>query len=200
MRLRSWAGTALRMTGVATVLAAAVGTVAATPAHASAQFTGNFVFTKNHKNPSDSRLTWTVYRSDLDPPRKILQQSWRAGSGTGSTNSCTKNHGWLPDGWYKTTLHLRYNGSKIKGVVFALDDKACKPHGTKRTELFIHSEMTRTGGQDCRSEPRCWNGDGDYKSNGCIKLKPADIKAAASLYKRYYPENRTRSNMLFVTG
>ncbi|GAA3382664.1 hypothetical protein [Cryptosporangium minutisporangium] len=38
----------------------------------------------------------------------------------------------------------QYNGSKIWGTVFRLSDKACKPGSkTKRTELFIHSEMTR---------------------------------------------------------
>lgn len=41
-----------------------------------------------------------------------------------------------------------------------------------RTEMFIHSEMNRDGGQGS-AENRRWDGAGDYRSNGCVKLAPA---------------------------
>jgi hypothetical protein len=35
------------------------------------------------------------------------------------------------------------------------------------------------------SEPYRWDGDSDYKSNGCIKLKPSDIRALRDLQASY---------------
>ncbi|MEU6376714.1 L,D-transpeptidase [Streptomyces sp. NPDC046909] len=105
--------------------------------------------------------------------------SYRAGSGV-ITNPCATGQGWLPNGTYTIkAYHTKYNGSLIKGYAFQLSDKKCS-NGTKRTELFIHSEMTKNGGQGT-TEPTRWDGNSDYKSAGCIKLKPADIK---SLYTK----------------
>ncbi|MFE4369089.1 L,D-transpeptidase [Streptomyces sp. NPDC056835] len=100
--------------------------------------------------------------------------NFRAGSGI-STNACVRNKGWLPNGTYTIKGHYTsYNGRVIKGYAIDLGSKKCH-NGTPRTELFIHSEMTRSGGQG-GTESRRWDGTGDYKSNGCIKMRPEDIK------------------------
>jgi hypothetical protein len=65
--------------------------------------------------------------------------------------------------------------AKYGRYAIPLSDKTCKHGRTKRTALFIHSEMTRTGGHG-RPESQRWDGPGDYKSHGCIKLAPDDIK------------------------
>jgi peptidoglycan hydrolase-like protein with peptidoglycan-binding domain len=80
----------------------------------------------------------------------------------------------------------RHNGD-IKGYAIQLPNKSCRPqpHGHRRvdrTELFIHSEMTVGGGQGAKlpngkDNPQRWDDDRDYKSLGCIKLRPADIKS-----------------------
>jgi hypothetical protein len=41
--------------------------------------------------------------------------------------------------------------------------------------MFVHSEMHRNGSQG-DTEPRRWDGEADYLSDGCVKLRPADIK------------------------
>ncbi|CAL9617481.1 hypothetical protein GCM10010250_69850 [Streptomyces althioticus] len=132
------------------------------------------VFDKNPSDPANSRLS--VQRNG-----KILA-SWRAGSGDGSQNPCYKNHGWMPTGnWKINSRSTRYNGRLIKGYAIYLQDMTCKPGSkVKRTEMFIHSEMNRDGSQG-GSEARRWDGPGDYRSNGCVKLAPADIK---DLFKR----------------
>jgi lipoprotein-anchoring transpeptidase ErfK/SrfK len=127
------------------------------------------VFDKNPRDPSNSRLS--IQRNG-----KVLA-SWRAGSGDGSQNPCYRNHGWMPTGtWKINSRSQRYNGRLIKGYAVHLQDMACKPgSGVKRTEMFIHSEMNRDGSQG-GVERRRWDGPGDYRSNGCVKLAPADIK------------------------
>jgi len=134
----------------------------------------HFVFDK--KTNTDSRLI-LVKTQPNKPAQKVA--SWRAGSGT-TTDSCAKNKGWLPNGTYEIKRYnTNYNGSLIKGYAFQLSDKRCKPGGTLRNELFIHSEMKRDGNQGS-TEPTRWDGNSDYKSAGCIKLKPSDIR---SVYK-----------------
>jgi hypothetical protein len=190
------------------VATAGVFGIGAAPAQAAVSYDGSFTFDKNASDPTNSTLTWTLYRTDLDPPRKTTEISWRAGSGIGTTDvgeqPCTKNKGWLPNGSYSVTLHENFHGSKIHGVVFQLSDKACKPgSSTERTELFIHSEMNNDGGQTCTSnpdDPTCWEGNGDYKSNGCVKLKPADVKEAASYFKVAFKAEKTYSNKLNVVS
>jgi hypothetical protein len=172
----------------------------AAPAQAKVSYKGYLTFDKNQKDPQSSTLTWELYRTDLDPPRRTTRVSWRAGSGLGVKNACTRNRGWLPNGQYNVTLHEKYAGSKIHGVVFQLSDKACKPGSSiKRTELFIHSEMTKSGGQG-NTEPTRWDGNSDFKSNGCIKMRPADIKSLRTYYKIAYKPDVTYKNVLTVVS
>ncbi|CAL9612889.1 hypothetical protein SUDANB6_05685 [Streptomyces sp. enrichment culture] len=162
---------------VVAVAAAAVlvPVVAAAPGgHAApAQTTTTLKFVRNAGDPQNSRLT--VVRGD----RTVA--SYRAGSGLGAGHAkgrdeCAKNQGWLPKGTYTVgTRHTRYNGSVIKGYAIPLSDKLCANGRTTRTALFIHSEMTRTGGQG-QPENQRWDGSSDYRSEGCIKLSPNDIK------------------------
>lgn len=147
---------------------------------------GFFVFNTNPRDPSKSRLTWHEFRTFPDgrPPKLIVKKGWRAGSGDGSTDTCLKNHGWLPGGWYGGTFKPGFDGD-INGLVWHLDNKRCG-RGTLRSALFIHSEMTPSGGQNCGLEPECWDGATDYLSEGCIKVKPSHIKQAAELYRAFY--------------
>ncbi|MFD0392295.1 hypothetical protein ACFQ3Z_03825 [Streptomyces nogalater] len=71
----------------------------------------------------------------------------------------------------------------IKGYAVHLQDMKCSKGTLTRTEMFIHSEMNRDGGQGS-TESRRWDGDGDYASNGCVKLRPADIKEMFRLLNR----------------
>ncbi|QFZ78360.1 L,D-transpeptidase family protein [Streptomyces fagopyri] len=136
-------------------------------------------FIRNRNNPRHSLLQVVRYG------RVAVQ--FRAGSGAGlgerkdaGRNECASGKGWLPKGTYTVgTPDTRYNGDLIKGYAIPLSDKACT-NGTKRTQLFIHSEMTRAGGQapavpgkDVRQR---WDHDYDYESAGCIKLTPGNIK------------------------
>ncbi|MEU2154626.1 hypothetical protein ABZ532_06320 [Streptomyces sp. NPDC019396] len=181
-----------RLAAATTAAAAlALGGVGATAtAHAAEPYayTTTLTFDKNPSAPSDSRLYWRVYRTyESGRQVKVREVSWRAGSGLGVTNECTRNRGWLPNGYYDVTLHTQYNGSLIKGVAFQLSDKKCAGGSATRTELFIHSEMTRTGGQGSTESQRWTNSNpNDYLSQGCIKLNPADIKALAAQYQQYY--------------
>ena len=122
--------------------------------------------------------TW----QDVNTGKVYAQDSWRAGSGTG-TNECVQNVGWLPSGYYNIVAHYdHYDATKIKGRVWYLNDKPCWD-GTPRGDLFIHSEETADNGQYCPTiydDPFCWEGDFDYKSAGCIKVAhatpyPSDI-------------------------
>lgn len=159
--------------------------VAKEAAAAGLKKVGFFVFEKNRKNPSNSRLEWqewVIY--DNRPPRQVLGLQWRAGSGNGSTDSCASNAGWLPNGRYGGTFRTGFDGI-INGIVFQLDNKKCKG-GTERTELFIHSEMKPNGKQNPDVESERWDGPSDYLSEGCVKLKPSDIREAAKRYREYY--------------
>ncbi|MER5428512.1 peptidoglycan-binding protein [Streptomyces sp. NPDC002588] len=133
---------------------------------------GGTVTLKFDKNPSDqTNSKLYVLRGST------VVASYRAGSGT-REDECVRNKGWLPNGSYSIGMHSKtYNGSLIKGYVIRLADKKCT-NGTSRTELFIHSEMTRTGGQGSIERER-WTDRNpvDFYSNGCIKLRPNDIKA-----------------------
>lgn len=107
--------------------------------------------------------------------------SWRAGSGNGGNwnNECVRNEGHLPNGRYKILgWYNNYDGSVINGRAVRLEDKQCV-NGTWRTELFIHSEQTVNNEQGGTEGSR-WDGENDYKSEGCVKMHPTDI---ASLFK-----------------
>ncbi|MGW9115787.1 L,D-transpeptidase family protein [Streptomyces sp. NPDC055663] len=141
------------------------------PAAAAAVTTLKFV--RNSADPQNSQLL--VVRNNK------TQAVFRAGSGLGRNHAkgrdeCASAKGWLPAGTYTVgARQTRYNGNLIKGYAIPLSNKTCKNGRTTRTELFIHSEMTRTGGQGS-TESRRWDGVGDYKSAGCIKLAPEDTK------------------------
>lgn len=103
-------------------------------------------------------------------------------------DDCATNAGWLPLGTYSIYSHTSagpkgFNGL-IKGTTFGIGVKKCR-NGTKlRKDLFIHSEMTKTGGQGKAGTYSAWDGRVDYSSHGCIKLSPADIGQIDSLYNR----------------
>ncbi|MEU0881228.1 hypothetical protein ABZ345_21680 [Lentzea sp. NPDC005914] len=127
-----------------------------------------------------------LFRNFPDRPNTVLMRSYASGSGV-KRDACKTNVGWLPNGDYRVKGTFKHYDGKIKGNAIWVEDKHCKSggRGTLRTELFIHSEMTKNGGQDCTPESTCWNGDTDFKSNGCVKLRPNDIKDAFSLFRSF---------------
>lgn len=134
------------------------------------------VFDKNPDSPTHSKLS--VYEGNK------LWATYRAGSGTGVKDDCVRGKGWLPNGNWRIKLKDPfYDGRLIKGYAVYLQDMKCSRGTVTRTEMFIHSEMNRDGGQGS-TESRRWDGDGDYKSNGCVKLRPADIKKMFRLLNR----------------
>ncbi|MBQ0967455.1 peptidoglycan-binding protein [Streptomyces sp. RK23] len=179
--------------GPKTFNALITGSTAATPKPVVRGY--SLEFSKNWKYPTYSKLS-------LVRDGKVLK-SWRAGSGMGSKDECASAKGWLPSGAYKVRAHFtNRDGDAIDGYAIQLPDKTCRPKaGTKqqrvtRTELFIHSEMTRNGGQGKdnpnRDDADRWESANDYRSLGCIKLTPTDIK---DLFKRLdqarWPKNLT---------
>ncbi|MFJ6518259.1 L,D-transpeptidase [Streptomyces filamentosus] len=130
-------------------------------------------FVRNSADPQNSRLY--VIRGGTPVAE------FRAGSGLGKSHrngrkECVREQGWLPKGTYKVgAAQTRYNGDLVKGYAIPLSDKKCSDNRTWRTQLLIHSEMTRDGGRGS-TESRRWDGVSDYKSAGCIKLEPNDIK------------------------
>ncbi|MFF3378470.1 peptidoglycan-binding protein [Streptomyces sp. NPDC002680] len=130
-------------------------------------------FDKNQSDPKASSLS--VIRGGQ------VVITYRAGSGNGvnNKNECVRNQGWLPNGDYTVGMHTKSKDGVIKGYAIQLSDKKCT-NGTLRSALFIHSEMTRNGGQGTL-EPQRWDEPRDFGSNGCIKLRPADIM---SLFKK----------------
>jgi hypothetical protein len=151
-------------------------------------------FIKRPAHPWNSRITWQAKRQRVDGSWKIVAaDSWRAGSGLpggSATNSCVKNHGWLPNGRYTLRQHNDYAGNLIHGRAFRLSDKRCS-NGTLREQLFIHTEAgpgntqcaNAPGDQICRWEYPKIN---DYTSHGCIKMAPAAILALTRDYHRFY--------------
>jgi hypothetical protein len=152
------------------IMASAV--AGAVPAQADeAAPTQTLVFNKGD-GPTNGYVVWTL---------GITKKVWQAGSGNGAnwSNECVRNEGHLPNGRYRILgWHDNYRGSVIFGRVVHLEDKQCAT-GTWRTELFIHSEQTVNNTQG-NTEGTRWDGDGDYKSEGCVKLHPTDI---ADLFK-----------------
>ncbi|MFC8368200.1 L,D-transpeptidase family protein [Streptomyces sp. NPDC057238] len=145
-------------------------------------------FKKNTSNPINSKLY--LMKSVANAKDKVVAR-YRAGSGNGSQNECATNKGWLPgtntkNGKYKIEFHRTNFDGIINGYVIKLSDKKCTQGDkrTKRTALFVHSEMKPNGKQGTIESER-WDGTRDYYSNGCIKLKPADIKDLFAKAKRY---------------
>ncbi|MEV6121063.1 L,D-transpeptidase family protein [Streptomyces sp. NPDC052077] len=161
-------------------------TTTATAPEAQAAGGGYYLyFKKNSANPTNSRLY--LMKSVPKAKDKIIAK-YRAGSGNGSTNECARNKGWLPgtttkNGKYAIEFHRTNYDGVINGYVIKLSDKRCS-NGTKRTELFVHSEMKPNGKQGTIESER-WDGPNDYYSNGCVKLTPGDIKDLFAKAKRY---------------
>ena len=185
-----------RLLAVLSALVALTATVlVAAPAEsAPPRWRGVLTFDKNQANQFDSRVIWRVYQRQAGGAWKLtLTRSWRAGSGVPGKvgrNSCVTNKGWLPNGTYRMRQHNDYQGNVIKGRAFRLDDKACS-NGKVRHQLFIHSEQgpgntqcrDRKGDQACRWE---WPRINDYKSYGCIKMAPGDLKELVRLYHQHF--------------
>ena len=147
------------------------------------------IFDKNSRNPWNSTVIWKAYRGgDL-----LERATWRAGSGFGgphTRDACYRNRGWLPNGVYSFVQHENYWGSLIKGRAFSLGSKACHD-GTVRTDLFLHTEQgdrntqcaDRKGDQVCRWE---WPKFNDYRSAGCIKMSPRDLRRLVRRYHQWF--------------
>jgi hypothetical protein len=145
-------------------------------AEAAAPTATILVFDKNPDDPTDSTLA--VHRDGR------LRAAYRAGSGLGTQDDCARAKGWLPDGKWQIRAGTRtYDGNLIKGHAVHLQDMTCSRGTVTRTEIFIHSETNRDGGRG-NTERRRWDGPDDYRSNGCVKLHPADIKAMFRLLDR----------------
>jgi hypothetical protein len=109
-----------------------------------------------------------------------------AGSGR-VENECAQDAGWLPLGTYAIYRHTMagpkgFNGI-IKGTTWGIGGKRCTK-GKVRGDLFIHSEMTKLGGQGTPGTHSAWDGNSDYLSKGCIKVSPVDIGALNDLYNK----------------
>jgi hypothetical protein len=166
----------------------------AAPADSAApRWRAGITFDKNQKNPADSRLIWRLYKRTDGTWKVVETRRWRAGSGMlgkAGRNSCVNNKGWLPNGTYRVRQYDDYHGQKIKGRAFRLDDKACST-GNRRFDLFVHTEQgaankqckNRRGDQLCRWEFPAFN---EYKSAGCIKLAPADLRQLVAVYHRHF--------------
>ncbi|MFF8928228.1 L,D-transpeptidase family protein [Streptomyces longwoodensis] len=185
-------GAALTVIGMlpATAATAATDGTATRAAGSSTAATRSYTylsFKKNSSNPTNSRLSLIYVQQSGDRVHSFTVASWRAGSGNGSRNSCARNAGWLPNGTYKIrAFYNHHNGGPrgVNGISWLLNDARCS-NGTPRTALFIHSEMLPSGAQG-RSEPYRWDGNSDYKSAGCIKLKPSDVRQLKG-YRANYP-------------
>ena len=166
----------------------------ASPAEsASPTWRAGITFKKNEANPANSRLVWHLYQRTGKTWKVVETRRWRAGSGMlgkAGRNACVNNKGWLPNGTYRMRESNNYPGQKIKGRAFRLDDKRCST-GNRRFDLFIHTEQgagntqcaNKRGDQLCRWEFPTFN---EYKSAGCIKLAPADLRQLAAVYLRHF--------------
>ena len=180
---------------IVTGVAGPVAPVSASPAASSRsapRLTATITFDKNWRDPQGSRLTWRVWRHHGGQRTLVENRSWRAGSGftPRSTDSCKRNDGWLPNGRYRPRLYVDYWGSLIQGRAIGLGQKACG-NGTVRHDLFIHTEQgdrnaqcpDRKGDQPCRWEYPKLN---DYRSRGCIKLAPGDLRSLVVAWRRHF--------------
>ena len=175
---------------VSALAAPVSGQVAApAPAYAAEPVRALIIFDKNSRNPWNSRVIWKAYRGY----ERLERATWRAGSGFGgphTRDACYRNRGWLPNGVYSFVQHENYWGSLIKGRAFSLGSKACHD-GTVRTDLFLHTEQgdrntqcaDRKGDQVCRWE---WPKVNDYRSAGCIKMSPRDLRRLVRRYHQWF--------------
>jgi hypothetical protein len=156
------------------------------------------LFDKNWKNPYQSRVVFRAWArtGPKKGPRKwveVEEASWRAGSGLSGAagrDECHRGQGWAPNGTYSFVQHDRRKAPLINGRVFELQPKACR-NGTTRQLMFIHSEQNWDNTQ-CANEP---GDDGcrwevprvnDYRSYGCIKMAPTDLKDLTRRFHHYF--------------
>ncbi len=167
--------------------------LAAPAESASPQWRAGITFAKNQANPANSRLIWRLYHRTGKVWKVVETRRWRAGSGMlgkSGRNACTNNLGWLPNGTYRLKQYDDYPGHLIKGRAFRLEDKRCSS-GNRRFDLFLHTEQgagnkqcaNRRGDQLCRWEYPSYN---EYKSAGCIKVAPDDLRQLVTLYHRHF--------------
>jgi hypothetical protein len=138
-----------------------------------------FDYDKNPSSPLNSTLTAWV---SVNGARHRI--SMRAGSGSGNTNDCTTNEGWLPNGTYSNndsdsrSHFTHYNktsgNSVVRGWVWSLGDKVCSNGSRYRTELFIHSQGTSG-----------WS-NSNYASAGCIKINQTDRSHLHEMFASSY--------------
>lgn len=174
-------------TALAAVTVAMTPATAGTP-RAAAEPAVKLVFDRNPADPTDSRLLLYRKESTKGTAKYRLEARYRAGSGTGVKDDCVTGKGWMPTGNWRIKLKSRtYDGQLVKGYAVYLEDMKCTTgKGKKRTEMFIHSEMNRDGTQG-GTERRRWDGASDYKSNGCVKLRPEHIKDLFDRLKSGWP-------------
>ncbi|WEV23766.1 hypothetical protein OYE22_00165 [Streptomyces sp. 71268] len=157
----------------------AVPAQAHTETRASAKVTDAHYLRFDKGSVTNSRLELVKRTAGRD---KVLKK-YKAGSGQ-TKNTCAVGKGWLPNAEkkpYAVEWHRKNFDGIINGLVIKLSDRKCH-NGTKRTELFIHSEMKPNGKQGTIESERWTNSNpNDYYSNGCIKLNPTDIR---DLFKR----------------
>lgn len=156
-----------------------VAVVSSPASAAAASYYGWFDYARNNSNVN-GLLAWGYIVDDVPP---IHATYWRAGSGSFPGDG---TNGWLPAGFYSVRGHWdNYNGTQIWGRVWYLSNKYSSA-GVLRTSLFIHTEETSSNGQynpTAGDDPKCWEGDGDYYSLGCLKLAyPVDIDRAHWLW------------------
>ncbi|WP_328471663.1 hypothetical protein OHA21_07805 [Actinoplanes sp. NBC_00393] len=98
----------------------------------------------------------------------------KGGSGDGTSNECTTNRGWLPNGKYNARYEKNHqtDSAVVKGSVWNLGNKTCAAGTVTRTELFIHSQGGNGGG---------WS-ESNYKSAGCIKINQTDRSFLKDLF------------------
>ncbi|MEL5957900.1 hypothetical protein AADR41_24600 [Streptomyces sp. CLV115] len=118
---------------------------AQTSAQASARVTDAYYLRFNKGSVTNSRLE-LVKRT---PGRDKVIKTYKAGSGQ-VKNTCAVGKGWLPNAGaskpYAVQWHRTNFDGIINGFVIKISDRKCH-NGTKRTELFIHSEMKPNGKQ-----------------------------------------------------
>jgi hypothetical protein len=142
----------------------------------------NFYFTGNWSQTDNSTLD--LYMTDVTSGIRY-RISARAGSGTGSTNDCYYNNGWLPEGLYGRDdndaiarvehMYKTWGNEVVRGEVWFLDRKVCSNGSATRSELFIHSNGI---------EGTPWNNN--WKTNGCIKVSQAARGAFAGYWWTAY--------------
>ncbi len=150
-----------------------------TETQASAKVTDAHYLRFDKGSVTNSRLELVKRTAGRD---KVLKR-YKAGSGQ-TKDTCAVGKGWLPNAEkkpYAVEWHRKNFDGIINGLVIKLSDRKCH-NGTKRTELFIHSEMKPNGKQGTIESERWTNSDpNDYYSNGCVKLNSTDIR---DLFKR----------------